>query len=649
VSLMADLAPRPGRFRDAVSIGGLCTAIVVVSMTLRIPEAGLAAYLVFFAYRPDANGTIAVAVVFAALAILVVGLSIPMLAAVVDNPPARMALVAVITFVGMWLASATPLGPIASTLAMLLTFLVILPDVVNLPIPNEIELLTRGIAWVGPIVIVAMITIGVLAYLFGRNAVGVVEDRMAERLAAVEGRLAGRIDAQAFAEQVTAAPARVEDLNKFAGLSTSRADWQRLQALDRELLELMLAVVALDASGADAATRSGLESALTDTAAMTRATAPDSARATPRTAATAEDVAAQIRTVGRILKGDPLGSPPVRAHETTGLKALLAEPRHWQFATKVTLAAMACIVLFTGLEWVSVHTCLITCYYVSEATLGESVHKMTLRMIGCLIGAAIAALSLIYLVPLMNDVGQLALLVFVVASIGGWIGVGSERIAYAGFQIVLAFFLVVLEAFGTFGVNFGPSYDFEPATGRIIGILLGSLACAFAFVALWPLPMRVDVADGIQRTYRSVAAGLRGHPVPARAGVLAALGRARDLQDYTAFERAVEIDSITPAWGDAIDEALTTLAVASALERRRERVHDGASIGAEAFAEAFEQDAETFAIGRLAPPWTRTVDPSPSATGMDANDQALVNHLQEIAGCRTAPRAAESLQPALSS
>ena len=649
MSILADLAPRPGRFRDAVSIGGLCTAIVVVSMTLRIPEAGLAAYLVFFAYRPDANGTIAVAVVFAALSILVVGLSIPMLAAVVDNPPARMALVAVITFVGMWLASATPLGPIASTLAMLLTFLVILPDVVNLPIPNEIDLLARSIAWVGPIVIVAMITIGVLAYLFGRNAVGVVEDRLAERLAAVEERLAGRIDARAFAERATAAPARVEDLNKFAGLSTSRADWQRLQALDRELLELMLAVAALDASGADQRTRSGLAAALTDTAAMVHASAPESAAGRPLVAATAEDVAAQLRRVGGILKGDPLPAAPARANESGGFRALLAEPRHWQFATKVTLAAMACIVLFTGLEWVSVHTCLITCYYVSEATLGESVHKMTLRMSGCLIGAAIAALSLIYLVPLMNDVGQLALLVFVVASIGGWIGVGSERIAYAGFQIVLAFFLVVLEAFGTFGLNFGPSYVFEPATGRIIGILLGSLACAFAFVALWPLPMRVDVADGIQRAYRSVAAGLRGNPLPERAGVLAGLGRARDLQDYTAFERAVEIDSITPAWGAAIDEAFTTLAVASTLERRRARASGAPLINTQAFAEAFEQDAETLAMGRLAPPWTRTADPSLGATGADAKDQALVNYLQEIAGCRTAPCAAESPQPALSS
>jgi multidrug resistance protein MdtO len=646
VTILADLAPRPGRFRDAVSIGGLCTAIVVVSMTLRIPEAGLAAYLVFFAYRPDANGTIAVAVVFAALSILVVGLSIPMLGAVVDHPPARMALVAVITFVGMWLASATPLGPIASTLAMLLTFLVILPDVVNLPIPNEIELLTRGIGWVGPIVIVAMITIGVLAYLFGRNAISVVEDRLAERLAAVEARLGGRMDARAFAEQVTAAPAQVEDLNKFAGLSTSKADWQRLTALDRELLELMLAVAALDESGADAATRASLVAALADIPSMAEATVPGLADQPPLVAATAEAVAARIRMVGGLLRGDPLPAPPLEAKAGVGARATLSEPRHWQFATKVTLAAMACIALFTGLEWVSIHTCLITCYYVSEATLGESVHKMTLRMIGCLIGAAIAALSLIYLVPLMSDVGQLALLVFVVASIGGWIGVGSERIAYAGFQIVLAFFLVVLEAFGTFGVNFGPSYDFEPATGRIIGILLGSLACAFAFVALWPLPMRVDAADGMQRAYRSVAAGLRGEPRPQRAGVIAALGRARDLRDYRFFERAVAVESITPAWSDAIDEAFRTLAVAATLEGRRERAGASPVAGVEAVATAFEHDAEALAHGHLPPSRARSGDALARAAGADARDQALVNHLQEIAGCRTARSPAESSQPA---
>ena len=649
MSILADLAPRPGRFRDAVSIGGLCTAIVVVSMTLRIPEAGLAAYIVFFAYRPDANGTIAVAVVFAFLSIFVVAVSIPMLGMVLDNPPARMALVAGITFVGMWLASATPLGPIASTLAFLLTFLVILPDVVNLPIPNEVELLTHSIAWVAPIVIIAMITIGVLAYLFGRNAIGVVEDRMAERLAAVNDRLAGRINAAAFAEIVTAAPAKVEDLEKFAKLSTSKGDWNRLIALDRELLELMLAVAALDEAEADPQTRAALQGQLADVQSMARASMTMPTGSRPLVAATAEDVAACIRRVGRILNGEQLPEALATAKEGGGFRALLTEPRHWQFATKVTLAVMACIFLFTGLDWVSIHTCMITCYYVSEATLGESVHKMTLRMIGCLIGAAMAALSLIYLIPLMNDVGQLALLVFVVASIGGWIGVGSERIAYAGFQIVLAFFLVVLEAFGAFGLNFGPSYDFEPATGRILGILFGSLACAFAFVMLWPLPMRVDVADGIARTLRAVAAGLRQEPATARAEVLAGLGRARDLQDYTLFERAVEVDSITPDWCAATDEAFRTLAIASVLERRRVRGGETDVAGVDALAGAFEQDADHFAQGTLAPRREAAIAEAADRPAADPRDEALVKHLQEIAGCRTVPSQAASPQPALSS
>jgi len=265
---------------------------------------------------------------------------------------------------------------------------------------------------------------------------------------------------------------------------------------------------------------------------------------------------------------------------------------------------------------------------------------MMLRMVGCLIGAAIAVACLVLVIPRMDDIGQLVVLVFLVASVGGWIAMGPERIAYAGFQITLAFFLVVLESFGTFGLNFGPSFDLEPATGRIIGILVGSLACAFAFVALWPLPMRVDVAEGIARAHRAVATALRGEAAADRARVLAGLGRARDLTDYTAFERAVEVPSLTPAWSVAIDDAFRALAVASALERRR--IREAGDVDLAGIADllgTLEDRAQHLARGSLPPQRAGVARISQGSDRADPHicDAALVDRLREIVGCPSVP------------
>jgi multidrug resistance protein MdtO len=295
----------------------------------------------------------------------------------------------------------------------------------------------------------------------------------------------------------------------------------------------------------------------------------------------------------------------------------------------VTIAAMACIAFFTGLQWVSIHTCLITCYYVSEATLGESLHKMTLRITGALVGATIAVACVVFVIPRMDDVGQLAILVFLVATLGGWIGVGSERIAYAGFQITLAFFLVVLESFGTFGLNFGPSFDLEPATGRIIGILVGNLACAFVFLTLWPYPMRDDVARLLGETWERVATGLAGRGPVDPAALLPRVGRAFDLFDYVAFESVPPDRRLGPAWRRASDRTFRLVAVARCLARRRERLGPDGAPADGATVRAIEAGAASLARREPDPPIAPRQPPSPPPP--DPLDRALLDRLREIA------------------
>ncbi len=61
---------------------------------------------------------------------------------------------------------------------------------------------------------------------------------------------------------------------------------------------------------------------------------------------------------------------------------------HVHYALKTTAAAMFCYLLYSLLDWPGIHTCFITCYIVSLGTTAETVEKLTLRILGCLVGAA---------------------------------------------------------------------------------------------------------------------------------------------------------------------------------------------------------------------------------------------------------------------
>src|SRR5690606_2461914 len=113
----------------------------------------------------------------------------------------------------------------------------------------------------------------------------------------------------------------------------------------------------------------------------------------------------------------------------------LRNPDYQRFALKTTLSALLAYIIYTSLDWQDIHTAMITCYVAALGTTGETVHKLTLRIVGCLIGAAMGIASIYLLMPLMTSIGQLMALVFVGTLVAGWVSSGSERSAYAGVQI----------------------------------------------------------------------------------------------------------------------------------------------------------------------------------------------------------------------
>ena len=141
------------------------------------------------------------------------------------------------------------------------------------------------------------------------------------------------------------------------------------------------------------------------------------------------------------------------------------------------------LTLVNALDWSGIGTSVTTCFFVALGSLGESVHKMSLRIVGALLGAAMGIGAIILLMPWMTDLLDLLPLLAAASFVGAWVGSGSPRIAYAGLQISFAFFIVTLQ-------GYGPTTDMESAKNRVVGILVGNVVSYVVMAYIWPV--RVD-------------------------------------------------------------------------------------------------------------------------------------------------------------
>ena len=154
-------------------------------------------------------------------------------------------------------------------------------------------------------------------------------------------------------------------------------------------------------------------------------------------------------------------------------------PAHGQFALKVTLAAMFCYILYSAIDWSGIHTAFITCTFIALESTEATVYKGVLRIVGCVIGGALALFCIVFLIPHMETIASLIILVACVAAIAGWVTTGSQRISYAGLQIAFAFFLSIFQ-------GYAPDTDLDKVRDRVVGILFGLVVTAVVFHYIWP-------------------------------------------------------------------------------------------------------------------------------------------------------------------
>src|SRR5256884_7864255 len=181
-------------------------------------------------------------------------------------------------------------------------------------------------------------------------------------------------------------------------------------------------------------------------------------------------------------------TPQTAAHRPKPKSLLVADaftnPAHVRFALKVTLAATFCYILYSAIDWSGIHTAFITCTFIALESTEATLYKGTLRIVGCVIGGALAVFSIVFLMPHKETIASLVVLVACASAIAGWGATGSERIRYAGLQIGFAFFYSVF-------LRFAPDTDLDNVRNRVVGILFGLIVTGLVFQYIWPERARI--------------------------------------------------------------------------------------------------------------------------------------------------------------
>jgi multidrug resistance protein MdtO len=209
----------------------------------------------------------------------------------------------------------------------------------------------------------------------------------------------------------------------------------------------------------------------------------------------------------------------------------LSNPAHWQFALKTTFAIMIVYSVYTMLDWPGLLTSIVTVFFVALGCVGETVHKLVLRLSGAIIGGLLAGLSIVFVLPHFTDIGQLCALTAVVALFAGWVTTSSERLSYAGMQIALAFFMGLLQ-------TYSPATDLTVLRDRVVGILLGNVVMTLVFSSLWPESAITRLRGALADVLRGIAALLRS-PQNAETNkqhTIEALARADNFEALSRFE-----------------------------------------------------------------------------------------------------------------
>lgn len=566
--LVAELEDFPGRSNALLRNLVACTLVMVISVSLEVPLLALSLIAVFFVSQSNVVLTRLVGILFVVSTTLAVGLAILLLKFTYGYPLLRILCASAVFIASMFFMRATRLGPLFFLVAIVIIYVQSLVDLIAQP-----EQLLRACLWVWMAVIYPiLVTLLVNTLLLPQEPQVQLRAAMRRQLAQVDARLAAVAAGQPDQARIT--PAQVQQgtlsLHKLLRFACMRdADYRAEEPRQLALITCVSRLYAASATLAKAPEEAEVLAALREDCARLGESLETGARpvlpmlhSTTSTRPLGAPALEEMRDALRVLTS---GDPSATARGPAAKEPLLASdafsnPNYLLFAFKTWLASMLCYVFYNAVNWPGIHTVMLTCVIIALPSLGASTQKAVLRVGGCLVGSALALFCIVFVIPRIDGIVGLLAMSLPVIGLGAWVAAGSERISYAGLQIMFCFALALLE-------QFGPTTDLSEIRDRLVGILLGVVVSTLVHGLLWPEREGEGLLRRLAEILHGVADLLRQPP-----GIDAARLHALSLRNWSRLsdcEAMFARVALEPGWQQSEHEELTLLCQ-TLLSRARE-------------------------------------------------------------------------------
>ena len=490
--LRTELAPTPGRFDAMVRTLVASIIVTIVSMALEVPLLSLSLFVIFMVNQEDVVRARMVAIGIFLTATLGAALAILILRYTIDDAPVRIVVCAMVVCVCAYFQRVCKLGLLFSLISLVVVFGQAAADDIQ---SGEVIVRLCLWAWVSvvyPTAVALIINLWVLPARPERR----FADEACRQLAGVAHYLGdlARGESSQPGQAIESGPRATVRLLQYQQACASQ-DPHSLWASKTGLLlisaiDQLTATVAMHVAqpvGLSAPQRALVGRILAQVQALEVsiqaqvspvATEPwAGVEIAPGIPETLKDLVTAMRI---LFDADALHEPAVLLKDDPMfLPDAWANPSYMHVALKTMLSTYICYTIYTGLSWPGIHTAMLTCIIVAVPGLGASTMKGALRIGGCVTGSLAALVATVFVMPHLDSLTGLLLMVVPIVAFSAWVTAGSERISYAGLQVVFAFALSVLD-------HFGPTTNLTEMRDRLVGVLLGVTVSAIVNVYLWP-------------------------------------------------------------------------------------------------------------------------------------------------------------------
>ncbi|MGN7741543.1 FUSC family protein [Pseudomonas sp. 22526] len=505
--LAGELRAYPGRLNLMLRSLLGCTLVIVVSMTLQVPFLALSLTVVFYVTQTNVVVTRLVGSLFVVGSTLAVGLSILLLKFTYDQPLLRILGASLLLFCSTFLMRTTRIGTVFFIVGIVVIYSQTFAD-----LTDQGEVILRQLLWVWVAVNYAIVlTLLVNTLFLPVEPQKQLREHLLRQLRSVADRLLPKTampPTRIVQADIQRSILVAQKLLRFACMRDPRyraeqgAHLTRIGAISR--LFMLARQLPETPPASDVPLR--LQQAVCVLQAATEAgetllPSADLARLDTRELPAVYE---EIRRVLLSLANQDMHPDSAVASGAAAptVSDAFTNPVYVQFSLKTLLAALLCYLFYTASDWQGAHTIMLTCLIVAQPNLGAIGQRSLLRVAGVLLGSALALGMMVWVVPHLDDIFGLLCMALPVIALGSWISAGSERISYAGTQIVFTFALALMD-------NFAPSTNLTEIRDRLLGILLGVGVSWVIHALLWPEAEGEALRQRLARLLRATAASLR--------------------------------------------------------------------------------------------------------------------------------------------